>query len=436
MGSAFKGGMRRNTLFGRMVAAVFIAGFLFGVFSARAFSWNPTDDTNVNSRYTVESVELTGASEARLSRGLREELRRYVGQRFSPEVFARLSGRVREELKARLVSPKLMKGSAPEQVRVVLDVMGRRVNVSTEQSRLAWHTQQGWTGNLQLNVEERDKQRLALGGFSDGDTFTERVTGARAGYSRSLLRGRIRAGFSASATTAQYDARTLQAAGPNELYRSSDSFQPTVTILPWRDESGQELAVEVGLRWQRFALLSPETNRSVASHALVNTLRYRRVRGDMERGRTTFTALATLANGAGDYSFTRQEARAGVEYHRGASRLTVDFTEGTLGGRAPFTERFAGGNSQVLRGWNKFEIAPLGATRLVASNVEYGRSLKGKLEASAFVDSGSVWSRGTTATGRVSAGCGLRTRDGFYFYVAFPLRDGRVEPLFMTGASF
>jgi hypothetical protein len=33
-------------------------------------------------------------------------------------------------------------------------------------------------------------------------------------------------------------------------------------------------------------------------------------------------------------------------------------------------------------------------------------------------------------------GAGLRTRDGFYFYVAFPLRDGRVEPLFMTGATF
>jgi hypothetical protein len=113
--------MRRNTLFGRMVAAVFLAGFLFGLFSARAFSWNPSDDTNVNSRYTVESVEITGASEARLSKGLREELRRYVGQRFSPEAFARLSGRVREELKARLVSPKLMKGTAPESVKVVLD---------------------------------------------------------------------------------------------------------------------------------------------------------------------------------------------------------------------------------------------------------------------------------------------------------------------------
>ena len=429
--------MRRNTLFGRMVAAVFVAGFLFGLFSARAFSWNPSDETNVNSRYTVESVEITGASEARLSRSLREELRRYVGQRFSPETFARLSSRVRDELKARLVSPKLMKGTAPESVRVVLDVMGRRVNVSTDQSRLAWHTRQGWTGDLSLTIEERDRQRLTLSAFSDGDTLTERSIGTRAGYSRGLFHGRIRPGFSVSTAHAQYDARTLVAAGMNELYRNADSFQPTVTFIPWRGDDRDELTVESGLRLQRFALLSPEANRNVASHALVNTLRYRRVRGDVENGRLSWNGLVGLANGFGaEYSFDRQEFRAGVEHQRGGSRLTIDFTGGSLRGNAPFTDRFAAGNSLLLRGWNKFEIAPLGGTRLVASSVEYGRSLKGKLEASAFVDTGSIWNRGTAAVARTSAGCGLRTRDGFFFYVAFPLRDGRVEPMVMTGATF
>ncbi|MBI2688331.1 MAG: BamA/TamA family outer membrane protein [Acidobacteria bacterium] len=429
--------MRRNTLFGRMVAAVFLAGFLFGLFSARAFSWNPSDDTNVNSRYTVESVEITGANESRLSRGLREELRRYVGQRFSPEAFARLSGRVRDELKARLVSPKLTKGSSPDSVRVALDVMGRRVNVSTDQSRLAWHTQQGWTGSLMLTVEQRDRQRLTLSGFSDGDTATERRTGASAGYSHTLFHGRIRSGFTVSTAEAKYDARTLSAAGTNELYRNVDSFQPTVTFVPWRGDDREELAVEVGVRLQRFALLSPEANRHVASHALVNTLRYRRVRGDLETGRLTLTGLAGLSHSiGGNYAFDRQEVRGGVEYHRGPSRLTVDFTGGALHGNAPFLERFAAGNTQLLRGWNKFEIAPLGANRLIASNIEYGHSVKGKLEASAFVDTGSIWNRGTTQIARTSAGCGLRTRDGFYFYVAFPLRDGRIEPMLMTGATF
>ncbi|HEU0121145.1 MAG TPA: BamA/TamA family outer membrane protein [Bryobacteraceae bacterium] len=429
--------MRRNSPFGRMVAAVFLAGFLFGLFSARAFSWNPSDDTNVNSRYTVESVEITGASESRLSRGLRDEIKQYIGQRFSPDAFARLSGRVREELRARLVSPKLMRGSSPESVRVVLDVMGRRVNVSTDQSRLAWHGTQGLSGALTLNVEQRDKQKLTVSGFSDTDAHVERLSGVSARYGLSFLRGRVQPAFLASTGRAEYDSRTRLAAGTNELYRSVDSFQPTVTFIPWRGDDREELAVEVGMRLQRFALMSPDANRNVASHALVNTLRYRRVRGDVENGRFTLTGSAGLVNGlGGDYSFDRQELRGGLEYHHGSSRLTVDVTGGRLSGNAPFFDRFTAGNAQVLRGWNKFSLAPLGANRVTASSVEYGHRLKGKWEGAAFWDAGALWNQGQTAVARHSAGCGLRTRNGFYLYMAFPLRDSRLETMIMTGATF
>ena len=429
--------MRRNTVFGKLVTAVFLAGFLFGIFSARAFSWNPADDTNVNSRYTVESVEIKGASEARLSKSLRDDLQRHIGQRFSPESFARLSARVRDELRARLVSPKLLKGNNPDSVRVVLDVLGRRVNVSTDHSRLAWHTTQGWTGELRLTVDQPGRQALSLAGFSDGDTSTERASGARVTYAKSLLPNRLRAGFLAATHNASYSSRTLDLAQPNDLYRHADTFHPTATFLPFRLDDRDELALDVGMRWQRFRLLSPDANRDVSSHALVNTLRYRRVRGDVDSGLATFTASASLTRGLADnFQFTRRVAAAGLEYHRDASRLTVDAVAGSLSGRAPFTERFAAGNTQLLRGWNKFEIAPLGASRLLATNLEYGHALKGKLELSAFYDSGAIWSQSTAATPRHSAGCGLRTRDGFFFYLAFPLRDGRVEPTLMTGATF
>jgi outer membrane translocation and assembly module TamA len=137
-----------------------------------------------------------------------------------------------------------------------------------------------------------------------------------------------------------------------------------------------------------------------------------------------------------DYHFRRQEARAGLEYHRRPHRLTIDLIGGNLHGRAPLPDRFAAGTTTVLRGWNKWELAPLGGERLIASAVEYGRTLKRRLEAAVFVDSGAIWNRTTTAVSRTSAGCGLRTSDGFFFYVAFPLRDGRIEPVFMTGANF
>jgi hypothetical protein len=46
---------------------VFLAGLTFGIFTASAFSWNVPDDTNVNSRYTVERIELSGVPESKLS---------------------------------------------------------------------------------------------------------------------------------------------------------------------------------------------------------------------------------------------------------------------------------------------------------------------------------------------------------------------------------
>ena len=35
---------------------VFLAGLTFGIFTASAFSFEVPDDTNVNSRYTVERI--------------------------------------------------------------------------------------------------------------------------------------------------------------------------------------------------------------------------------------------------------------------------------------------------------------------------------------------------------------------------------------------
>jgi len=423
-----------------MVTAVFVMGFLFGVFSARAFSWNAPDDANVNSRYTVESVELSGASATRLSKSLRAELQGYVGQRFSPEAFGKLSERVRRELKARLVSHKLVKGSSPENVRVVLDVMGHDVVLDTQQSRFAWYSGQGWTGDLVAGLHEGRKQHLSLGLFSDADTFTERSAGVKAAYRYSTLRDRVRPGMTFSTSHAQYDSRTLQAAGPNDLYRSVDSFQPTVTLIPWRGDDREELAVEIGMRLQRFVLESPGPDRNVASHALVNSLRYQRVRGDVENGRSTLRASYALINGTGalssDYKFNRQEARADFEYRRAKSRLNVDAVAGSLNGRAPLRDRFTGGTTTVLRGWSKMELAPLGADRLAATSIEYGHSLTGRFQAAAFYDTGAVWMRGGAATPRHSVGGGIRSRDGYFLYVAFPLRDGRIEPTFMTGATF
>ena len=54
----------------------------------------------------------------------------------------------------------------------------------------------------------------------------------------------------------------------------------------------------------------------------------------------------------------------------------------------------------------------------------------------AFADTGAVWSNSLAKVVRNSVGGGVRTRDGYYLYVAIPLKEGRIEPQVMTGVNF
>ena len=52
---------------------------------------------------------------------------------------------------------------------------------------------------------------------------------------------------------------------------------------------------------------------------------------------------------------------------RGKSVIIDDLTAGFITGRAPLFERFVLGNGTTLRGWNKFQLDPLGGSRMVAN---------------------------------------------------------------------
>ena len=87
----------------------------------------------------------------------------------------------------------------------------------------------------------------------------------------------------------------------------------------------------------------------------------------------------------------------------------------------------------TLRGWNKYEIAPLGGDRVQYGSVEYVH----RTRAAIFYDTGSIRA-GKRSGGegiRHSAGLGIRGQN-FYAYVAFPLREGRPEPVVITGTNF
>ena len=81
-------------------------------------------------------------------------------------------------------------------------------------------------------------------------------------------------------------------------------------------------------------------------------------------------------------------------------------------------------------GWNKFDVDPLGSNRMAHNSLEYRYRYF-----EVFYDTGAAWNQGRAATVRHSLGVGLR-KDGFALAVAFPVKEGRVEPMFMVGMNY
>jgi outer membrane protein assembly factor BamA len=103
---------------------------------------------------------------------------------------------------------------------------------------------------------------------------------------------------------------------------------------------------------------------------------------------------------------------------------------GGITGTPPLFERFSLGDSTTLRGWDKYEIAPAGGTRVVHSSVEYGfRGI------AVFLDVGSVWDEATERKVRVSTGLGFRAGPAF-FTLGFPLNTDNLRTVVSLGIRF
>src|SRR5579863_10365147 len=79
-------------------------------------------DPNVNSRYTIESINFVDQREYKLSTSALEEIRHMVGGKVSTEALDRLAQRIRGELRAHDVTFKLARGAEADSVRVLIQV--------------------------------------------------------------------------------------------------------------------------------------------------------------------------------------------------------------------------------------------------------------------------------------------------------------------------
>jgi outer membrane translocation and assembly module TamA len=100
---------------------------------------------------------------------------------------------------------------------------------------------------------------------------------------------------------------------------------------------------------------------------------------------------------------------------------------GRITGAAPLFERFTLGDTRTLRGWDKYDIAPAGATKMYYASVEYGFSGIG-----VFLDVGSAWDDHTPSRARVSTGLSFHAGPAFAA-VGFPLNTDNLTAIFSMG---
>jgi len=275
-------------------------------------------------------------------------------------------------------------------------------------------------------INAGSRLRIAGGYSNDSDNLLERYEG---------FHGRTEFRLSSTAALKFHYASLRQSWNPAvqsaSLYGNREIFEPTASIQLTRG-----LEWDAGVSIQR---LDPaNTNkaaRTEASNAVVNTLRYRRrLEGtgthhqELEAGYGLRAATQILSS---DYSYHRHSLHGAYTLQSGRHELRIAALAGLLRGNAPLFDTFLLGNASTLRGYNKFDIAPRGASRIAHGSVDYRYRLF-----QVFCDTGALAERGGGMTEVLySFGVGLR-KDNMQLAVAFPLRNARMDPVFLVGVNF
>jgi len=418
------------------------------LFGGLLFGGTQDSEFNVNTRYTVENVVVSGdgwttdvgaggASDERISSGLRKDIAALIGEKLNPTVLDEMARRLRKEFHARTVEQRVLRGKSPDYVQVVFEVKLRPTRFDISVPKFLYSGKQGWSGAVEGTATVK-QNGFTLGLVSDGDELVERYAGIVARYENTRLgTDRVHFRFAFESYHEQWNSNTVdradatqertQAGMPVLPYRARQNFEPEVTFVLSRP-----LTLSVGTSFQRFQEQFPAAQ-TESANAFVTTLRYHRRledsenQQDLDAGYNLRAATRLLGS---DFAYARHRWELRYMLTHGKSVVIDDLTSGMITGRAPLFERFVLGNSSTLRGWNKYELDPLGGNRMVHNTVEYRYGVF-----QLFYDSGAIWDDGEAAVVRHSAGVGLR-QGNFSLAVAFPIREGHIDPIFMVGMNY
>src|SRR5260370_16340837 len=156
------------------------------IFAGAIASAQITPVVNVNSRYIVESIEVSGLDEFTLSRSLHEEIQNLIGENFDQAALDELTGNIKKELHAKDVSYRISRGDQPQQVKVEFEITRRSVELNVTIPKFLYRSGQGWTGVVE-GVASSGPNSVTFRLLSDDDELVERQTGILLRYDNKRL---------------------------------------------------------------------------------------------------------------------------------------------------------------------------------------------------------------------------------------------------------
>jgi hypothetical protein len=393
--------------------------------------------STINARYTVESVDISGVEDDRVSQALRADLQALVGGPLDPDAARRLDERLASELPGHRVRRRMSRGSQPGSIRLVFEVdeiEGTRwIPFARSRSKVVYHSTLGWSGALDIPMGNRDHRVMVGFAFGNDDDLLEEYSGY--GFrieSRKVGTERLGASLEVAKSHQTWRPETLSAIDANpgvrEAYRTRLMVEPLVTFA-----IDPRLRVTAGVSVSELESLtrSPESEKA---NAAVLAARFGQRWSAASGGDHELSAgyeWRSATDGLGSaLLYKRHLAEARYEMERGYSRVIASFAGGRISGGAPLFERFTLGDSRTLRGWNRFDVAPAGGDRMFHQSVEYryrGFAL--------FLDAGSVWDAAAPRRIRTSTGFGYHG-DNAFVTLGFPLNADEVSATFMMGVRF
>jgi len=391
--------------------------------------------SNINTRYTVESVEVEGFPYSEISQALRDRLQALVGRRLDADEADDLIDRLKAERPGFNVSRRIERGSRPGRIRVVFEFSEverlRWIPFAPSRSKYVYHSDEGWSGLHDIPMGGRYHRATVGFAFDDNDDLVEEYSGVRVRFeSRRVGTERLGIGLEVSRFNNTWREPTQLALAANpaipEPYRTRLTVEPTVSVA-----LTPELRAIGGVSFSDLVSLSHSPDSQMAN-VVVGGLAYTQ-RWDLGSAtRQIVDAGYEIRSSAldSDLSYRRQYGHGRYRYDNHDNTVIASVFLGRVTGAAPLFERFSLGDSATLRGWNKFDIAPAGGDHVFHQSLEYRFHNVGL-----FVDTGSVWDTGTEKRLRTSTGFGI-LHDNFFLTLAFPLNAGGANTAFMVGVRF